>query len=131
MNTGELLEKYFDVAFAATDGIKKLRELILSLAMQGKLVPQDEADQPASELLKEIAAEKGRLVKDGKIKTSNPLPEIKPDEIPYDLPKSWEWVRLDDIVSKIGSGSTPRGGKESYLTEGIPFLRSQNISCCK
>ncbi len=122
-----LLEKNFDVAFAAPDGIKKLRELILSLAMQGKLVPQDEADRPASELLKEIAAEKSRLVKDGKIKASKPLPEIKPDEIPYDLPKSWEWVRLDDIVSKIGSGSTPRGGKESYLTEGIPFLRSQNI----
>ncbi|WP_217901646.1 restriction endonuclease subunit S [Pseudanabaena sp. SR411] len=89
-----LLEKNFDVAFAAPDGIKKLRELILSLAMQGKLVPQDEADQPARELLKEIAAEKGRLVKDGKIKASKPLPEIKPDEVPYDLPKGWEWVRL-------------------------------------
>ena len=102
MNTGELLEKYFDVAFAAPDGIKKLRELILSLAMQGKLVPQDGDDRPASELLKEIEAEKGRLVKDGKIKASKPLPEIKPDEIPFDLPKGWEWVRLGEIANYNG-----------------------------
>jgi type I restriction enzyme S subunit len=97
-----LLEKYFDVAFAAPDGVKKLRELILSLAMQGKLVPQDPSDQSARELLKEIAAEKNRLVKDGKIKPSKPLPEIKPDEVPYDLPKSWEWVRLGEIANYNG-----------------------------
>ncbi|AFZ12010.1 restriction modification system DNA specificity domain protein [Crinalium epipsammum PCC 9333] len=126
-NATTLLEKHFDIAFAAPDGIKKLRELILSLAMQGKLVPQDPSDQPASELLKEIEAEKERLIKEGKIKKSQPLPEIKPDEIPYDLPNSWEWVRIEQLVSKIGSGSTPRGGKDAYEIEGIPFLRSQNI----
>jgi type I restriction enzyme S subunit len=76
MNTGELLEKYFDVAFTAPDGIKKLRELILSLAMQGKLVPQDGDDRPASELLKEIEKEKQKLINEGKIKASKPLPEI-------------------------------------------------------
>jgi type I restriction enzyme S subunit len=97
-----LLEKYFDVAFAAPDGVKKLRELILSLAMQGKLVPQDPSDQSARELLKEIEAEKSRLVKEGKIKASKPLPEIKPDEVPYDLPKSWEWVRLGEIANYNG-----------------------------
>ncbi len=102
MNTGELLEKYFDVAFAAPNGVKKLRELILSLAMQGKLVAKDPHDAPASELLKEIEAEKKRLVKDGKIKQSKPLPEIKPDEVPYDLPKSWEWVRLGQIANYNG-----------------------------
>ena len=90
----QLLEKHFDTAFAAPDGIKKLRELILTLAMQGKLVPQDPNDQPASELLKEIEAEKKRLVKEGKIKAQNPLPEIKPEEVPYELPKGWEWVRF-------------------------------------
>jgi len=92
-----LLEKHFDIAFAAPDGIKKLRKLILSLAMQGKLVPQDPSDQPASELLKEIEVEKNRLVKEGKIKQSKPLPEIESDELPYDVPKSWEWVRLATI----------------------------------
>jgi type I restriction enzyme, S subunit len=122
-----LLEKHFDVAFAAPDGIKKLRELILMLAMQGKLVPQDPNDQPASELLKEIEAEKKRLVKDGKIKPSKPLLEIRSEELPYELPMSWEWMTLEKLASKIGSGSTPRGGKEVYEIEGIPFLRSQNI----
>ena len=56
----QVLEKYFDTAFDAPDGIKKLRELILTLAMQGKLVPQDPNDQPASELLKEIEKEKSK-----------------------------------------------------------------------
>jgi type I restriction enzyme, S subunit len=93
-----LLEKHFDVAFAAPDGIKKLRELILTLAMQGKLVPQDPNDQPASELLKEIEAEKKRLVKDGKIKQPKPLPEIKPEENLSDLPHGWKWVRLGEII---------------------------------
>ena len=113
-----LLEKNFDVAFAAPDGIKKLRELILSLAMQGKLVPQDEADQPASELLKEIEAEKSRLVKYGKIKASKSLPEIKPDEVPYDLPKSWEWVRIPDCYYGIGNKTNQIQTKD-YLESGI------------
>lgn len=97
-----LLEKHFDIAFAAPDGIKKLRELILSLAMQGKLVPQDPSDQSANELLKEIEAEKKRLVKEGKIKNSKPLPEIKPNEVPYELPKAWKWVRLEEIANYNG-----------------------------
>ena len=126
MNTGELLEKYFDVAFAAPDGIKKLRELILSLAMQGKLVPQDETDQPASELLKEIAAEKVLFVKDGKIKASKPLPEIKPDEVSYDLPKSWEWVRLGDFgIWK--SGTTPSRTNHAYYNGEIPWVKSGEV----
>jgi type I restriction enzyme S subunit len=103
----ELLEKYFDTAFAAPNGIKKLRELILTLAMQGKLVPQDLKDQPASELLKEIEAEKQRLVKEKKIKASKPLPEIKPEEMPYALPSGWEWVRLGNISEYIQRGKGP------------------------
>lgn len=93
----ELLEKHFDTAFAAPDGIKKLRELILTLAMQGKLVPQDPNEQPASELLKEIEAEKQRLVKEGKIKKPKPLPSVTEEEKPYALPQGWEWVRLGNI----------------------------------
>ncbi len=123
MNTKELLEKYFDVAFAAPEGIKKLRELILSLAMQGKLVPQDEADQPARELLKEIEAEKKRLVQEGKIKPFKPLPEITHDEIPYDLPKSWEWVRLNNALDvRDGTHDTPK-----YVDVGYPLITSKNL----
>ncbi|OGR01362.1 MAG: hypothetical protein A2505_00580 [Deltaproteobacteria bacterium RIFOXYD12_FULL_55_16] len=103
--TVQLLERHFDTAFAAPDGIKKLRELILAMAMQGKLVPQDPQDQPASELLKEIEAEKRRLVKAGKIKVPKPLPEIKLEEVPYELPKGWEWVRLGEIGDYNGRGN--------------------------
>lgn len=100
----ELLEKHFDTAFAAPDGIKKLRELILTLAMQGKLVPQDPNDKPASELLKEIETEKQRLVKEGKHKKPLPLPKIDHEELPYQLPKSWEWVRLGHLF-RVTSGN--------------------------
>lgn len=81
--TMELLDRHFDTAFAAPDGIKKLRELILTLIMRGKLIPQDPNNPPASELLKEIEAEKARLVQAGKIKKPKPLPPIKSEEIHY------------------------------------------------
>lgn len=108
-------------------GIKKLRELILELAVRGKLVPQDPSDEPASVLLERIAAERVRLVKEGKIKKPKVLPEIGEEEKPFELPEGWECIRLGDLTSKMGSGSTPRGGQSAYVSEGIPFLRSQNV----
>ncbi|HAS1239799.1 restriction endonuclease subunit S [Enterobacter cloacae] len=80
-------------------GIKKLRELILELAVRGKLVPQDPNDEPASELLKRIAAEKAELVRQGKIKKQKPLPEISEDEKPFELPKGWEWCRIGSVIN--------------------------------
>ncbi|HCV67285.1 restriction endonuclease subunit S [Serratia proteamaculans] len=80
-------------------GIKKLRELILELAVRGKLVPQDPNDEPASELLKRIAAEKAELLKQGKIKKQKPLPEISEHEKPFELPVGWEWTSLSDIAA--------------------------------
>lgn len=82
-------------------GIKKLRELILELAVRGKLVPQDPNDEPASELLERIAAEKAELVKQGKIKKQKPLPEISEEEKPFELPVGWEWTRLG-FISNYG-----------------------------
>ncbi|MGL5090586.1 MAG: restriction endonuclease subunit S [Aeromonas sobria] len=108
-------------------GIKKLRELILELAVRGKLVPQDPSDEPASVLLERIAAEKTRLVKEGKIKKLKALPEIGEEDKPFELPEGWECIRLGELTSKMGSGSTPRGGQSAYVSEGIPFLRSQNV----
>jgi type I restriction enzyme, S subunit len=93
----ETLERHFDLAFSAPSGVQKLRELILTFAMQGKLVSQDPNDQPASELLERIETEKRSLMKEGKIKKPKPLPEIGLDETPYDLPESWEWTRLGKI----------------------------------
>lgn len=98
----QVLEKYFDTAFDAPDGIKKLRELILTLAMQGKFVSQDPNDQPARELLKEIEQEKQKLIKESKIKQIKPISKIKKNEIPYELPESWQWVRLSEIAEYNG-----------------------------
>jgi type I restriction enzyme, S subunit len=78
-------------------GIKKLRELILELAVRGKLVPQDPNDEPASVLLKKIAIEKKSSVKKGKIKKLEPLREIGEDEKHFELPQGWEWARVGDI----------------------------------
>ncbi|HAV1553565.1 restriction endonuclease subunit S [Vibrio parahaemolyticus] len=108
-------------------GFKKLRELILELAVRGKLVPQDPNDEPASVLLERIAEEKKRLVKDKLIPRTKVLPPINEDELPIDLPSGWAVVRLGELTSKLGSGSTPKGGKNAYTSEGIPFLRSQNV----
>lgn len=80
-------------------GIKKLRELILELAVRGKLVPQDPNDEPASVLLERIAAEKARLVKEGKIKKPKALPEIGEKEKPFELPEGWEWSMLAEIAA--------------------------------
>ncbi|MCL9672724.1 restriction endonuclease subunit S [Citrobacter sp. MNAZ 1397] len=105
-------------------GIKKLRELILELAVRGKLVPQDPNDEPASELLKRIAAEKAELVKQGKIKKPKPLPEISEDDEHFDLPKGWEWIRFGDIC-EIERGGSPRPIKD-YLTsekDGLNWIK--------
>jgi len=118
-----LLERHFDTAFAAPDGIQKLRELILSLAMQGKLVLQDPKDQPASELLKEIETEKQKLVKEGKIKQPKPLPDLKPEDVPYKLPEGWNWVRLGSVSIYIQRGIGP-----SYSdTPEIPVISQKCI----
>lgn len=78
-----------------------LKSKVLDLAMRGKLVEQDPHDEPASVLLEKIKAEKEQLVKEGKIKKSKPLPPIADDEKPFDIPDSWEWVRLGDIIELV------------------------------
>lgn len=91
----------------APGGVARLRELILTLAVQGKLVPQDPNDEPASVLLKKIRAEKDRLVAEGKIKRDKPLAAIAAEEEPFGLPQGWEWVRLPEIYYSI----SPSGSK--------------------
>ena len=96
-------------------GVKKLRELILELAVRGKLVPQDASDEPASELLKRIATEKAKLIAEGKIKKDKPLSEITDDEKPFELPVGWKWVFLPD-VSEYKVGKTPSTKSSVYWT---------------
>ena len=98
LNNLELVFNNFDKIVKTKEDIKDIRNLILSLAIKGKLVPQNENDEPAGELLKRIQAEKERLIKEKIIKKEKPLPEITEDEIPFDIPKNWEWVRLRDIA---------------------------------
>lgn len=109
-------------------GIKKLRELILELAVRGKLVPQDPNDEPASELLKRIAAEKAELVKQGKIKKQKPLPEISEEEKPFELPVGWEWMRLGDFTNIIRGITFPGNEKSQFQAPGkIACLRTANV----
>jgi|TARA_R110001632_G_scaffold1368_4_gene5576 type I restriction enzyme S subunit len=90
-------------------GIKKLRELILELAVRGKLVAQDASDEPASILLERIAKEKAQLVKEGKIKKQKPLPDISEDEKPFELPDGWAWARLGEYAEVKGGKRLPKG----------------------
>ena len=92
----------FPILFDSKEKVKELRNLILSLAIQGKLVPQDPGDEPASVLLKRIEEEKKRLVKEKTIKKTKSLPLISADEVPFEVPPTWEWVRLGEICYNHG-----------------------------
>lgn len=102
-----------------------LKNSILQLAIQGKLVPQDPNDESAEVLYAKIQAEKQKLIKEGKIKKDKPLPPITDDEIPFPIPSTWKWVRLGDIIFKLtdGTHSTPK-----YTDQGIPFISVKDLS---
>ncbi|QIE15339.1 restriction endonuclease subunit S [Xanthomonas oryzae pv. oryzae] len=119
-----LLTGNLPLLVGAPNGIKKLRELILELAVRGKLVPQDPNDEPASELLKRIAEEKARLVAEGKIKKQKPLAEIGEEETPFEVPTNWAWTRLGEL-GLVGSSS--RVHQKDWQTSGIPFYRAREI----
>ena len=107
---------------------QELKNSILQLAIQGKLVEQRPEEGTAEELFAKIQEEKQRLIAEKKIKKEKPLPEITEDEKPFDIPESWKWIRLGEISSLITKGTTPRGGNVSYLEEGIGFLRAENVA---
>ena len=108
-------------------GIKKLRELILELAVRGKLVPQDPNDEPASELLKRIAAEKAELVKQGKIQKQKPLPEISEEEKPFELPQGWEWVTLATVGEIVGGGTPKSDNPQFWAKNGIKWITPADL----
>ena len=100
---------------------EQLKKSILQWAIQGRLVPQDPTDDPASELLKRIHAEKAALIKSGKLKKEKPLPPISEDEIPFDIPASWQWVRLGSIITLISGQDFPPSGYNDRQ-DGIPYI---------
>ena len=98
--------------------------------MRGKLVKQDPNDEPASVLLEKIKAEKAEIVKEKKIKKSKPLPPITDEEKPFDIPDSWEWVRLGNIVS-YQNGYAYKSSELVKIRKGLPVIKSQNIMTLK
>jgi len=102
-----MLLSNFNLLATAPGGVARLRELILTLAVQGKLVPQNPDDEPASVLLKKIRAEKDRLIAEGKIRQDKPLPPITDEEKPFEVPAGWEWVRLGELVNASEAGWSP------------------------
>ncbi|MBQ1782175.1 MAG: restriction endonuclease subunit S [Gammaproteobacteria bacterium] len=118
------IAEHFDTLFTTEESIDQLKQTILQLAVMGKLVPQDPNDEPASELLKKIAAEKARLVKEGKIKKEKPLPPIAEEKMPFALPEGWEWSRIGIIASSTDYGLSE---KTFEIATGIPVLKMGDI----
>lgn len=114
----------FETLADAPDGVKRLRELVLQLAVRGKLVPQVPTDEPASELLKRVEREQERLRAAGLLGREKLPPEIDPERL-YKLPLGWAWCRLGQLTKFVTSGS--RGWAEYYSEDGPMFLRIGNL----
>ena len=102
-----------------------MQKSILQMAIQGKLVEQRPEEGTGEELYRQIQAEKKRLIQEGKIKKEKPLPEIAEDEVPFEIPEGWKWVRLGEIIFGVADGPhfSPK-----YQEQGIPFISTRNIS---
>ena len=113
----------FEKVIKTKEDVKDIRNLVLALAVRGKLVPQIEDEEPASKLLEKIKEEKERLIAEKVMKKEKPLPLITEDEKPYDIPTSWEWVYFSDVLDvRDGTHDTPK-----YQASGIPLVTSKNI----
>ncbi len=121
----ESVSKNLTVEFThQLDLVKELRQVYLKEAMQGKLVPQDSNDEPASILLEKIRVEKQRLVNENKIRKQKPISPIEKDEIPFEVPENWEWCRLGELASFLNGYAF----KSSWYKDvGIPVLRNVNM----
>ena len=109
------------------DNVQGMREKILDLVMRGKLVAQDENDEPASLLLEKIVREKAQLIKEKNIKKTKSLPEITDEEKPFDIPNSWEWVRLGEVVLSTIGGGTPAKNISKYWNGNLPWISIKDI----
>lgn len=114
----------FDTLAEAPDGVTRLRELALQLAVRGKLVPQDSEDEPASVLLERIAEEKALLVKEKKIRKPKALPPVSEDEVPFEVPEGWSWTRLGLLALQIHYGHTASADHDNRENR---FLRITDI----
>ena len=106
---------------------QELKNSILQLAIQGKLVEQRPEEGTGEELYRQIQAEKQKLIREGKIKKEKPLPEIAEDEVPFEIPESWKWCRLGEIGS-WASGATPSRAEPEYYGGTIPWLKTGDLN---
>ena len=123
MNADRLLGHYEQIA-DAPDAVQRLRRFILDLALRGKLVKQDPNDEPASELLKKIAAEKERLVKVGEIKKQSALPLVATYEALFSVPNVWKWTRIGS-AAYVEMGQSPPSEHYNRTGHGIPFFQGK------
>ncbi|MBS0260968.1 MAG: restriction endonuclease subunit S, partial [Planctomycetes bacterium] len=126
MNEVTFLQNFKYVA-NAPNGVQRIRELVLQLATTGRLVPRLASDEDSESLVEAISNERERLADEAGVRLTSQLPECDSASQSVSVPGHWRWIRLGNLTSKIGSGSTPRGGSKVYVRDGIPFLRSQNI----
>ena len=106
---------------------KALRSKILDAAIRGQLTQQLPKDGTAEELYQQIQKEKQKLIKAGKIKKEKPLPEIKEEDIPFEIPENWKWVRLGEVGS-WHAGATPLRGNTDYYNGNIPWLKTGDLN---
>lgn len=107
---------------------EQLKASILQYAIQGKLVEQRPEEGTGEELYQQIQAEKQRLIQEKKIKKEKPLAEISEDEIPFDIPESWKWVRLSQIaILENGDRSSKYPVESDYVDFGIPFFGAKDM----
>ena len=118
------IEANFHLLFTTESSVDHLKQTILQLAVMGKLVPQDPNDEPASQLLKKIEAEKAQLIKDKKIKKQKPLPSISEEEKPFKLPSRWVWSRIGNASLSTDYGLSD---KSSISDIGVPVLAMGQI----
>lgn len=127
----DYLQNHFKSFFTEKTAVKKLREAVLQLAVQGKLTVDWRKNNPdtetATELLKRIQKEKVQLIKDKKIKKESPLPPISDDEIPYELPESWVWCRLGDTLLFSDAGKSPDCEKRPVVNQEWGVLTTTSI----
>jgi type I restriction enzyme S subunit len=118
---------HFDVLLDRPEAVDALEHTILQLAVRGLLVPQDPTDEPASILLQKIRTEKDRLITEKKIRKGKPLPDIGDEEMFFELPGSWAWVRLNSI-GDWGAGATPSRTNINYYGGAVPWFKSGELT---
>lgn len=128
-----ILSNFKDLSLG-DDAVKELKNCILQLAVQGKLVPQDPLDEPAEVLLERIQEEKEKLIREKKIKREKPLPDISREEEPYELPIGWKWVYINEVafVTKLAGFEYTKYLANSITNNGeVPIVRARNIKMNK